>query len=535
MLAPLFEQQRVQPMDVVRVTKLTATAIKGRKFVMIAEIENHSIVKHKQQIGDPTVLNVTGGAEEEVKSTASAALNNVPAQSTFSSATAQSAPSPFTTAPSGFTSAPSGFTSAPVQNTFSAPAQSAAPSNGFTAYNQSYAPPAAPAPAVSASNSAPSQINPIQSLTPYNNKFVIRARVANKTPIKKWSNDKGEGTLFSATLVDESGEIRLTAFKNEVDRFYPMLEQGRVYYLSNAIIKPAKRNFNDVRNDYELHLDANTSIQPCYEQTGIPSLRFDFVPIAQLNHCEKDRMVDILGVIREVGEAVSLVGKTTGKPLIKRDVTIQDQSKCAVKLTLWGDQADGFTGAVGQILACKGCRVSDYGGRSLGTSNSSTLLLQPDLPEAHALRGWSDNQGTSSEMVNLSTQGGNNAVPRDDWKQLSQIKDEHLGHGPKPDWFTCLATLVYLKSDGVISYQACPTEGCAKKVVEEGGPGQYRCERCNQVFPRCDYRYILTGQLEDPSGQQWVSLYNEQGEQILGKSAEEMHHLKNEVKHFLKF
>lgn len=521
MLAPLFEQQRVQPMDVVRITKLTATAIKGRKFVMIAEIENHSIVKHKTQIGDPTVLNVTGGDEETATSASTLASNAqsikpAPSATTFSAPDAYSAP------------LPNAFSAPAPQPSYSAPV--ALVSNSFSAAPVSNSFSAAPA---SATGQVPSQINPIQSLTPYNNKFVIRARVASKTPIKKWSNEKGEGTLFSATLVDESGEIRLTAFKNEVDRFYPMLEQGRVYYLSNAIIKPAKRNFNDVRNDYELHLDANSSIQPCYEQTGIPSLRFDFVPIAQLNQCEKDRMVDIMGVIREVSEAVSLVGKTTGKPLIKRDITIQDQSKCAVRLTLWGDQADGFTGTVGQILACKGCRVSDYGGRSLGTSNSSTLLLQPDLPEAHALRGWSDNQGPSdpSTLVNLSTQGANGVAggPRDDWKQLSQIKEEHLGHGPKPDWFTCLSTLVYLKSDANISYQACPTEGCAKKVVEEGGPGQYRCERCNQVFPRCDYRYILTGQLEDASGQQWVSLYNEQGEAILGKSAEEMHHLKNEV------
>lgn len=46
----------------------------------------------------------------------------------------------------------------------------------------------------------------------------------NKSAIRTWSNAKGEGKLFSMDLCDDSGEIRATAFKNECDKFYDMIQ-----------------------------------------------------------------------------------------------------------------------------------------------------------------------------------------------------------------------------------------------------------------------------------------------------------------------
>jgi hypothetical protein len=45
-------------------------------------------------------------------------------------------------------------------------------------------------------------------------RWTIKARVTNKSDIRRWSNAKGEGTLFSIDLLDEGGgEIRGTFFK----------------------------------------------------------------------------------------------------------------------------------------------------------------------------------------------------------------------------------------------------------------------------------------------------------------------------------
>lgn len=65
---------------------------------------------------------------------------------------------------------------------------------------------------------------PITGLSPYQNKWVIKARVTAKSPIRHWRNAKGEGKLFSMDLMDDSGQIRVTAFRDQVDKFYDMIE-----------------------------------------------------------------------------------------------------------------------------------------------------------------------------------------------------------------------------------------------------------------------------------------------------------------------
>jgi len=59
-------------------------------------------------------------------------------------------------------------------------------------------------------------------------RWTIRGRVTQKSNIRTWSNSRGEGKLFNIVVVDESGEIRATAFNNEVDKFYALIEVNKV-------------------------------------------------------------------------------------------------------------------------------------------------------------------------------------------------------------------------------------------------------------------------------------------------------------------
>lgn len=50
----------------------------------------------------------------------------------------------------------------------------------------------------------------IKDLTPYQNKWKIRARLLSKSDIRHWSNAKGEGSLFSCVFSDESVTLQVT-------------------------------------------------------------------------------------------------------------------------------------------------------------------------------------------------------------------------------------------------------------------------------------------------------------------------------------
>lgn len=103
-------------------------------------------------------------------------------------------------------------------------------------------------------------IYPIEGLSPYQNKWTIKARVTNKSDIRHWSNARGEGKLFSVTFLDETGEIKATGFNDAVDQFYNLLEEGKVYFVSKARVGIAKRQFSNVNNEYEITLESSTEI-----------------------------------------------------------------------------------------------------------------------------------------------------------------------------------------------------------------------------------------------------------------------------------
>ena len=90
-----------------------------------------------------------------------------------------------------------------------------------------------------------------------------------------------------------------------------------------------------------------------------------------------------------------------------------DWSGKVVTLTLWGAEAEGFDGSSCPVIALKGCKVSDFDERSLSTQFSSLMNIDPDIPEAHQLRGWFDSVGRNKEMSSISdqTSGGEGDYP----------------------------------------------------------------------------------------------------------------------------
>lgn len=92
-----------------------------------------------------------------------------------------------------------------------------------------------------ARNEAPAKIVPINSLNAYQNRWTIKARVSVKGTVRTYHNARGEGKVFSFDLVDSAGgEIKVTAFTDACDKFYDLIQKGRVYMVSKASLKPKR-------------------------------------------------------------------------------------------------------------------------------------------------------------------------------------------------------------------------------------------------------------------------------------------------------
>lgn len=97
-------------------------------------------------------------------------------------------------------------------------------------------------------------------MSPYQNNWTIKARVTQKSDIRTYSNQRGDGKLFSVTLMDESGDIKGTAFNTACDALYDKVQEGKVYYVSKARVDIAKKKFGS-NNQYELSLNATTEFE----------------------------------------------------------------------------------------------------------------------------------------------------------------------------------------------------------------------------------------------------------------------------------
>lgn len=387
-------------------------------------------------------------------------------------------------------------------------------------------------------NDAPPRIIPIAALNPYQGRWAIKARVTAKGDLRRYNNARGDGKVFSFDLLDsDGGEIRVTCFNAVVDRFYDTVQVGKVYLISKGSLKPAQKNFNHLKNEWEIFLEATSSVELCHdEDSSIPKQHFSFKPICDIENAENNSIVDVIGIVTSLNPSVPILRKN-GMETQRRILNLKDASGKSMELTLWGD----FCNREGQklqemldsgifpLLAVKAGKVNDFSGKSIGTISSTQLFIDPDFPEARRLKDWYHQVGkhTASQSISRDIMpGGSKNEIR---KTVSQIKAEGLGRSDKPDWVTLKATISFIKTD-TFCYTACPLmigdRQCSKKVTKSGN--KWQCDRCNQEFEECDYRYLLQAQVQDHTGLTWVTAFQESGEEILGCSAKELYLLKYE-------
>ncbi|CAA2977525.1 replication A 70 kDa DNA-binding subunit B [Olea europaea subsp. europaea] len=384
------------------------------------------------------------------------------------------------------------------------------------------------------------RIHPLVSLNPYQGIWTIKVRVTLKGNMRSYRNARGEGCVFNVELTDEDGtQIKATMFNEAAKKFYDKFQLGKVYYISKGTLKVANKQFKTVQNDYEMTLNEYSEVEEASsEATFIPETKFNFVPIDELGSYVNGRdLVDVVGVVREVSPTMSIRRKSDNETIPKRDITIADETKKTVVVSLWNDLAT----SVGQelldmadkspVVAIKSLKVGDFQGLSLSTLSKSVVVINPDLPEAKKLRSWYDSEGKETSLafvgsgLSPSTKNGVQSM-YSNRVLLSHITSDPLLGEDKPAYFNVKAYTSYIKPDQTMWYRACKT--CTKKVTDAIGSG-YWCEGCQKNDEECSLRYIMTVKVSDASGEAYFSVFNEQAEKIIGCSADELNELKSQV------
>ncbi|MFS7912131.1 putative replication factor A protein [Helianthus anomalus] len=395
-------------------------------------------------------------------------------------------------------------------------------------------------------NSAPTartsmtrRVHPLASLNPYQGNWTIKVRLTSKGNMRHYKNARGEGCVFNVELTDEDGtQIQATMFNEAARKFFGVFEMGKVYYISKGTLKVANKQFKTVQNDYEMTLNENSQVEEAVNEAAfIPETKFNFVPIDQLGpYVNQKELIDVIGVVQSVSPTMSIRRKIDNESIPKRDITIADDTKKTVVVSLWNvlatdlgqkllDMADESP-----VVAIKSLRVSDFQGVSLSTVNKSIIEVNPNSPDSEKLKSWFQSEGKETNMESIGSNlspsmknGGRSMYA--DRVTLNQITSNSSLGEEKPVWYSIRACMSMIRSDQAMYYQACKT--CYKKVTEDAGSG-YWCQACQKNESDCSLRYILSAKFSDASGGAWLSVFSDEAEKLIGCSATELHNLKSQ-------
>jgi len=302
-----------------------------------------------------------------------------------------------------------------------------------------------------------------------------------------------------------------------VDTFYPVLEVDQVYFISKGTIKShTGPKYSSIANEYEMTLGSSSIVVPCMEDTTeVPHKHFSFRSIGEIAQLSDGDMVDVIAVISNIGDVAEIISKRDNSQLQKRNITLVDDTGCAIDLTLWGETAVNWNTEGSQVLAIKNVKVSEFSGKSLSASFKSRFEINPDIPRAHELRIWAESQNISNlQSLTMAYQG---SAP---WKVLKVGKDEASGLG-KATYFMTQATIMNIKhdDDAPLYYLACPLEGCNKKVAQDEKTNTFHCSKCHKDYENCNTRYILSLRIADSSSTEFVSVFDDIAQLLLGFDA----------------
>lgn len=362
---------------------------------------------------------------------------------------------------------------------------------------------------------------PISSLNPYQSRVTIRGRVSSKSDIKTWSKASGQGKLFTFEVFDDSGEIRVTAFNEQADKFFELIQPKQVYFISGFQCKAVNKTFRVNNNEYELTLGKFANVVLCTEDCGdVPEQTYVFVKIAEIEDSPTDQLVDVCAVVKSFGEPQTFNRRTDGRPITKREVMIVDDSNKSIALTLWNDSAVNFQAENNPVILVTKARITEFNGSvSITTGQTSSLELNPNLDRSKELQLWWRAEGCKSDFESIRGSGAGFDYAQE-WMdfELMTRKGEAFDISDKPMYVWNRATITMFNKDNAL-YKACAADNCMKKVQDQGD-GLYLCEKCGgQPSRNFKWRMLLKIVVSDATRQSWATAFNEKAEQILGVTA----------------
>ncbi|GKT32897.1 replication protein A 70 kDa DNA-binding subunit B [Aduncisulcus paluster] len=347
--------------------------------------------------------------------------------------------------------------------------------------------------------------------------------------MKTFSRSDGhEGCLFSAVLLDATQtEMRLTAFNEDAKKLYPILEEEKVFFLSNCSVSRSRQQYKLKDMEFELKATRDTQVQECIRQDiqslfQKVSITPETIDIISQKAATMDRFdtLDTIAVVHSIGEKREI--DTKNGLVDTREVLFVDQTKHAIKLSLWRDKATVPPFKQGDVCILKNVGVRVYREQpALTLLSSSQLIVNPEWSdEAIKLAGWARTNLTpdfTPEGASIMSSGDSPAASKELRHRVPCREIIHRKCGLEFPMTFFVHGIVCDASSKKLYYLSCSK--CKKKIEVQGQ--QSFCPNCQQTVAAVP-RFMPRVTIMDESGTLSAMAFDETARKIIGHTAAEI-------------
>lgn len=368
---------------------------------------------------------------------------------------------------------------------------------------------------------------PLKSLNTFTKDLSILVRVIKIGELKKYTNSRGEGCLFTFIIMDKDGlEMQVSCFNRTAERLHQLIEINKIYYIKGGSVKINDRRFNNTKADFKIVVDEKTIIKETNDTGEIRLLSVDIVSLTSIINLSNGSFVDVIGVVVEVNELIHKATKN-GDSLMRR-IFIVDRSLYKIELSLWKSNAT-LPIKQNDLLLCKNLKIGDFNGKNLSTFDDSQIIINPKElgdEEYESMREYIKNYKgeyltmTSSGMKTLVvSQNLNIKYMKEVLDSLNKYLNTQTICEEAPAVIKVTISNFHMTEKYV--YAGCPDSNCKKKLSEGIQMKGYFCNMCNQKYSSPEYYYNIPIIIKDSSCEFWVDVFGGLGDKLIGISAKE--------------
>lgn len=395
----------------------------------------------------------------------------------------------------------------------------------------------------------------ISQITTYVSKWVIKAKVVNKTKLSVFKNNN---SFFSIDITDVHGDsIACKFWGTAADKWFNLIELKKVYIFSKGRVAIANQKYSSLKHKYEIVFSEDSEIHEVKDDGEIQiKKKINLVTLRDIKNAVKETpfTADIIGIVKFIGVPNMLKTKQ-GNEVQKQNIIIVDDTRHSFEISFWDNNVNLIQNELteDQIYVFTNISIRNWNDMKSGTFNVTSSIekvetLDDDIKKKCAdIFEWYKSEGKFEQFTNMKNVLANDItkLPEKHYPltDISEVAAKVSGT------YTVIGRVKKIfwrnkENEHKFYYPACLK--CKKKLLinqQQQGEDEhdydriddvsYSCMSCEENNVKPNYNYTFNFIFMDFSGALILRAFAEEGCNLLGMKAEELKGLDDDSLDFL--